>query len=51
MQTSLSLTRKGASRRLIAAHAPASIDAVRLSPPMIGFSRAVAAEQVELKQL
>jgi dGTPase len=38
------------SRRLIAGHAPASIDAVRLSPPMIGFSRAVAAEQVELKQ-
>ena len=38
------------SRRLIAEHAPASIDAVRLSPPMIGFSRTVAAEQVELKQ-
>ena len=38
------------SRRLIAGHAPASIDAVRMSPPMIGFSSAVAAEQVELKQ-
>jgi len=38
------------SRRLIAEHAPASIEAVRMSPPMIGFSRAVAAEQVELKQ-
>lgn len=38
------------SRRLIARHAPASIDAVRTLPPMIGFSTAIAAEQAELKQ-
>ncbi len=38
------------SRRLIAEHAPASIDAVRTAPPMIGFSRWIAAEQLELKQ-
>lgn len=37
------------SRRRIREHAPSSIDAVRLEPPLIGFSEAVQTEQQELK--
>ena len=38
------------SRRRIEHQRPASIDAVRAAPPLIGFSEAVAREHTELKQ-
>jgi dGTPase len=37
------------SRRLVRAHAPASVDEVRLAPPLIAFSPEIQAEQQELK--
>jgi len=40
----------GESRRRIEQHRPDSIDAVRRSAPLIGFSETIAAEQAELKR-
>ncbi|PMS20913.1 deoxyguanosinetriphosphate triphosphohydrolase [Trinickia dabaoshanensis] len=38
------------TRQNLAAHAPASLDAVRSAPPLVAHSRAVAAQATELKQ-